>query len=84
MKVERCKHTATDSGQSYTSMLSRLPHGANLAGSLTYLCNQIPSVAALGGFHSHSSSSVEQGSSAIETPENVVTAQTDEVKKVSY
>lgn len=84
VKVERCKHTATDSGQSYTSMLSRFPHGANLAASLTYLCNQIPSVAALGGLHSHSSSSVEQGSSAIETPENVVTAQTDEVKKVSY
>ena len=63
-------------------MLLRLAARARLASSLPFIFKEAGSVTALRGFQSQSSSTTEQGISAIETPADVVTAQADEVRKV--
>ena len=64
-------------------MLLRFTRGARLASLLSCNCKQALPLGATKDFQSQASHSAEQGTSAIETPDDVVTARTDEVKKVN-
>ncbi len=64
-------------------MLQRFTRGARLASLLSCDCKQALPVGATKDYQSQASHSAEQGTSAIETPDDVVTARTDEVKKVT-